>query len=92
MLAEKFILLLEALLKSSQIPDGSVRVKSASPHVPVELPTKKYSRIGDIDNGRTDLRCRRTSELSDLIEGHAEPTRMSPNDMTGNTRATAQNV
>jgi|SRR6516164_1411465 len=33
-----------------------------------------------------------TKRASDLIEGHAEPTRMSPNDMTGNTRATAQNV
>jgi hypothetical protein len=41
MLAEKFILVLEALLKSSQYPDGSVRVKSTSPHVPVELSTKK---------------------------------------------------
>jgi hypothetical protein len=41
MLAEKFILILEALLKSSQYPDGSVRVKSTAPHVPVELPAKK---------------------------------------------------
>jgi hypothetical protein len=41
MLAEKFILILEALLKSSQYGDGSVRVKSTLPHVPVELPTKK---------------------------------------------------
>jgi hypothetical protein len=41
MLAEKFILVLEALLKSSQYPDGSERVKSTSPHVPVELPPKK---------------------------------------------------
>jgi hypothetical protein len=41
MLAEKFILVLEALLTISQYPDGSVRIKSSSPHVPVELPTKK---------------------------------------------------
>ena len=41
MLAEKFILLLEALIKSAQYPDGSYRVKNTSPHVPVELPTKK---------------------------------------------------
>ena len=41
MLAEKFILMLEALLKSSQYPDGGVWVKSTSPHVPVELPAKK---------------------------------------------------
>jgi len=41
MLAEKFILLLEALIKSAQYPDGSYRVKNTSPHVPVELPTKE---------------------------------------------------
>jgi hypothetical protein len=41
MLAEKFILVLEALIKSSQYADGSMRVKSTSPHVPVELPAKK---------------------------------------------------
>jgi hypothetical protein len=42
MLAEKFVLVLEALLKSSsQYPDGSMRVKTASPHVPVQLPAKK---------------------------------------------------
>ena len=41
MLAEKFILLLEALIKSAQYPDGSYRVKNTSPHVPIELPTKK---------------------------------------------------
>ena len=41
MLAEKLILVLEALLKSSQYPDGGVRANSTSPHVPVELPAKK---------------------------------------------------
>jgi hypothetical protein len=42
MLAEKFVLVLETLLKnSSQYPDGSVRVKTASPHVSVQLPAKK---------------------------------------------------
>ena len=42
MLAEKFILTLEALLRnSSQYPGGSVRVKTTSPHVPVQLPAKK---------------------------------------------------
>jgi len=44
MLAEKFILLLEALLKSDQYPnDGSVRVKSQTPHVPIELPKRMMS-------------------------------------------------
>jgi len=38
MLAEKFILVLEALLK--QYFDGSVRVESKTPHIPVRLPTK----------------------------------------------------
>jgi len=43
MLAEKFILLLEALVKSSgnTYPDGSTRVVSTSPHVPVKLPGAK---------------------------------------------------
>jgi hypothetical protein len=37
MLAEKFMLLLETL-KSHTYPDGSPRVTSTSPHVPVKLP------------------------------------------------------
>ena len=37
MLAEKFILLMETL-KSQTSPDGTPRVVSASPHVPVKLP------------------------------------------------------
>ena len=37
MLAEKFILLLEAL-RSNAHADGSPRVISTSPHVPVKLP------------------------------------------------------
>jgi len=43
MLAEKFILLLEALVKSSgnTHPDGGTRVVSTSPHVPVKLPGAK---------------------------------------------------
>jgi hypothetical protein len=40
MLAEKFFLLLE-VLKSHTYPDGSVRVVSSSPHVPVKLPSAK---------------------------------------------------
>jgi hypothetical protein len=42
MLAEKFILILEALLRSNQYSDGSVRVQSRSPHVPITL-TKEIS-------------------------------------------------
>jgi len=43
MLAEKFILLLEALVKSSgnTYPDGSPRVVSTSPHVPAKPPRAK---------------------------------------------------
>jgi hypothetical protein len=37
MLAEKFFLMLEAI-KRSNYPDGSTRVISTSPHVPVKLP------------------------------------------------------
>lgn len=37
MLAEKFILLLETLRSQTQA-DGSPRVVSTSPHVPVKLP------------------------------------------------------
>jgi len=38
MLAEKFILLLEALRTRSSYTDGNPRVISTSPHVPVQLP------------------------------------------------------
>jgi hypothetical protein len=38
MLAEKFILLLETL-RSHTFPDGGPRVVSASPHVPMKLPS-----------------------------------------------------
>jgi hypothetical protein len=44
MLAEKFFLYLEALNKSQQAltyTDGSPRVVSSSPHVPVKLPERK---------------------------------------------------
>jgi hypothetical protein len=37
MLAEKFLLMLEALKRSTH-EDGSPRVISTSPHVPVKLP------------------------------------------------------
>jgi hypothetical protein len=42
MLAEKFMLVLEALLRSKgqEYPDGAPRVVSTSPHVPVKLPAK----------------------------------------------------
>jgi hypothetical protein len=40
MLAEKFFLLLETR-KSRSYPDGSPRVVSTSPHVPVQLPRAK---------------------------------------------------
>ncbi|GKQ51076.1 hypothetical protein BRSPCE3_19310 [Bradyrhizobium sp. Ce-3] len=39
MLAEKFILLLETLLNGQTHSDGSPRVVSTSPHVPVKLPS-----------------------------------------------------
>ena len=42
MLAEKFFLVLESLLRSDRTyPNGSPRAISTSPHVPVTLPTQK---------------------------------------------------
>jgi hypothetical protein len=43
MLSEKFILIMEAVLKSNShgFPDGAPRVVSISPHVPVKLPVSK---------------------------------------------------
>jgi hypothetical protein len=43
MLAEKFLLILETLLKSNNqsYADGAPRVISTSPHVPVKLPAGK---------------------------------------------------
>ena len=41
MLAEKFFLLLETLRSCRTYPDGSSRVVSSSPHVPVKLPGRK---------------------------------------------------
>ena len=40
MLAEKFFLLLETI-KSHTNTDGSQRVVSSSPHIPVKLPNRK---------------------------------------------------
>ena len=42
MLAEKFFLMLESLIKTQgrTHADGSPRVISTSPHVPVQLPTR----------------------------------------------------
>ena len=42
MLAEKFFLVLESLIRGSQTyPNGSPRVISTTPHVPVTLPSRK---------------------------------------------------
>jgi len=43
MLAEKFIVFLEALISASKrdYADGALRVVSTSPHVPVKLPGPK---------------------------------------------------
>ncbi|HXI08420.1 MAG: hypothetical protein ACRC1G_20205 [Bradyrhizobium sp.] len=41
MLAEKFMLLLEALRRAEQNQDGSARVRSSSSHIPVTLPPQK---------------------------------------------------
>jgi hypothetical protein len=41
MLAEKFMLMLEALIRAQGHPDGSPRVVSTSPHIPVKLASLK---------------------------------------------------
>jgi hypothetical protein len=41
MLAEKFILTLETILRGRVYADGAPRVVSTSPHVPVKLPEPK---------------------------------------------------
>ncbi|SFJ27477.1 hypothetical protein SAMN05216525_121112 [Bradyrhizobium sp. Gha] len=42
MLAEKFFLVLESLIRSGRTyPDGSPRLVSSSPHIPVTLPNPK---------------------------------------------------
>jgi len=41
MLAEKFFLVLESLIRSRPSPDESPRVVSSSPHVPVKLPNAR---------------------------------------------------
>jgi hypothetical protein len=46
MLAERFILLLETLLREQSHSDGAPRVGSRSPHVPVKLPAPKLLRGG----------------------------------------------
>jgi hypothetical protein len=40
MLAEKFFLVLESLIKNRSYSDGGPRVVSTAPHVPVKLPAK----------------------------------------------------
>ena len=45
MLAEKFFLVLESLIRGGRTyPDGSPRVISTSPHVPVKLPEPELTR------------------------------------------------
>jgi len=43
MLAEKFFLMLEAMLRDRGHTDGAPRVVSTSPHIPVKLPAPKQS-------------------------------------------------
>jgi hypothetical protein len=40
MLSEKFFLLLESMIRQQARSDGSPRIVSSSPHVPVQLPSK----------------------------------------------------
>ena len=42
MLAEKFFLLLESIIRSQTYTDGAPRVVSTSAHVPVKLPQQTH--------------------------------------------------
>jgi hypothetical protein len=53
-LAEKFFLVVEALIKSSQYPDGSPRQTSTSHHIPVELPVIRDDRVDTATRFRED--------------------------------------
>ena len=55
MLAEKFILLLETLMSHSH-PDGSPRVDSTSPHVPIQLPLESADQEPGTHGNRLDAR------------------------------------
>jgi hypothetical protein len=44
MLAEKFMLMIEALIRAQSHPDGSPRVISTSPHVPMTLTAAKPTK------------------------------------------------
>lgn len=46
MLAEKFFLVLETLLNGQTHSDGSPRVVSTSPHVPIKLPRESQPQGG----------------------------------------------
>jgi hypothetical protein len=41
MLAEKFFLMLESMIRGRVYADGAPRVVSTSPHIPVKLPEAK---------------------------------------------------
>jgi hypothetical protein len=47
MLAEKFVLILESLIRTQgqTHSDGSPRVVSTSPHIPIQLPTQSGKQI-----------------------------------------------
>ena len=54
MLAEKFILVLEAIRRSNQYPDGSERVRSTAAHIPIAIPDKKTAASAHFGAGEAD--------------------------------------
>jgi len=66
MLAEIFILLLETLMSHSH-PDGSPRVVSTSPHVPIQLPLESADQEPGTHGNRLDVGLMTKSELDKAI-------------------------
>ena len=77
MLAEKFILFLEALMRSDQYPDGSFLAKTTSSHVPLELPSKdktaSASRTLDRSPAPEENPPTRTTPAGEGVWGHNKP-------------------
>jgi len=63
MLAEKFFLVLETL-KSHASSDGSPRVVSTAPHVPIQLPRRTRARCVQLDLPRPAVAGSRRAKLA----------------------------
>jgi len=79
MLAEKFIIYLEALRTSEQYQDGSVRMPSASPRLPLasqEVKEKRLPRLAAFFNALTIPHRQRTRLSTTPAAVAADETRL----------------